>query len=403
MSKIAKTNKQIAIDKLNCLISYLNTYDAQRKLSLQFCIIDDLLVKIFCLLDLRSIATVSNINQHFYNIITNNQNKYGIMNRHWQNICQYLYYERYEAINPNYKTHQWYQFFLELLRLNPSLRTSLQKQCKEGKFDKDGKYMQAAESFCPGTAEFLRIFRRISLSPITLACQNDCPIIFNMYVSQNKAVVNDSIKDMNGYVPPLYLSCTCGSVNMVRYLLNQPNIDINIRHCGGTKSAPLLEACYYGFYEIVELLLSHDKMTTQTINYISPKYQIHVLHHALFFNKNSPGTHSASQSTPNTEFDSRTADLLIRKGNIDVNAKICGIGVQSATSTALHFAITYYNNQQSVYFLDVIKYLLHDCHDKIDVNVTDTFGQTPLDRATRYNQQDVIKMLVDRNCNISHT
>ena len=71
-----------------------------------------------------------------------------------------------------------------------------------------------------------------------------------------------------------------GSLKIVRYLLHEKEnmnrnesynyqIDVNVNHSGSNRmyfDTPLVYACYYGYTDIVELLLNHETMTKNGIN-----------------------------------------------------------------------------------------------------------------------------------------
>ena len=239
-------------------------------------ILDDLWITIFHFLNVKSFVSIQLVCKHFQDLFHNK--KYGMNNKYWERASKQLCC----SIHPNYSTTEWFTFYLQLKQVIDYVR-----------FCTSDRY----------TSLWHDIESRINLNtpcpPIYPACVCDCHLIFDMYVSNHSTVVNTPFYDITKRIistrydfkyydytrhninTPLLVSIEKNMTNMVKYLLIQPNIELNV-HVDQYKSkiwkerngeyseytSPLIVACVYGFYHIAKMLLSHGSMTEETINYI---------------------------------------------------------------------------------------------------------------------------------------
>ena len=69
---------------------------------------------------------------------------------------------------------------------------------------------------------------------------------------------DDFLLNIAKFEPLLITACSRKHINIIRYLLNLPNLDVNIRNI--FNNTPLMLACERGDIEVVKLLLSHPNI-----------------------------------------------------------------------------------------------------------------------------------------------
>ena len=256
-SNVTATRKRVTISSAEIITTDMPPKG--RAILTSYDILDDLWVAIFLFLNARSFIGVQYLCQRFHTLFHNK--KYGLNNKYWERECKDLCC----SITPNYSTTEWFTFYGKLKKVIRYVR-------RERKCNKDGT----------------RINLNTGFLPIYPACVHNCHLIFDMYVFQDSEFVNADFYDISkdtiterdfkcydnrkhNINTPLLVSIEANIVNMVKYLLSQPNIQLNLDKSKVVKrnehskfTSPLIVACIHGFYHIAELLLSHGGINTKT-------------------------------------------------------------------------------------------------------------------------------------------
>ena len=91
------------------------------------------------------------------------------------------------------------------------------------------------------------------------ACICDSVDVVKMLLSDPRVHINR--KDFDGRTP-FGSACSGGSVNVVRYMLTVPGVDVDsVTTYGGGGRTPLIDACYGEHVEVVEALLDSPRIT----------------------------------------------------------------------------------------------------------------------------------------------
>ena len=181
--------------------------------------------------------------------------------------------------------------------------------------------------------------------------------------------VSVNYQDYDKY-SPLFWACYEGNVNVVEKLLEQPDINVNLktRH-GGT---PLYEACNKGYKEVVAKLLEHpDIIVDLGSSYTTPLERAE-----------RDGNADIVQMLRSYEFGVDRRKIAESVKNSDINACCRQDGYNQ-----LHHAILFKNEPK-------IDLLLNN--PNVDVNRTDKKeGKTPLILAVTHDNDDISQKLIE--------
>ena len=211
---------------------------------------DDVLVKLFCLLDIQSFFSINRTSTKFYNLLTSENNKVTI-NKYWESQSKRLCCN----IDVNYQTKKWKQFYFELRRI--FIHCLYLKNKREiHKIDKM-------------TCRNMKLISGKSSNALFEACRYDCPLILAMVTAHHKIQLNSYVPRTGG--TPLLLAIKWKSFNTIDYLLHDANVDINVSdNEARVWSTPLILACQKGLYQVVLQLLARGDITQKTIDYVTP-------------------------------------------------------------------------------------------------------------------------------------
>ena len=149
-----------------------------------------------------------------------------------------------------------------------SIRQNDMKALKKSMKSKLGKNVKLVQTgiliaFKYGNCEALRI---LLTSPLLNLCDDDQPLLHCVVLTSDVKVlqvlladarfdVNRVVGDSDGRTP-LMVACTSGKVEMVKALLNHPELDVNAKDDNREWSA-LCYALHLGTFEMVQMLLNH--------------------------------------------------------------------------------------------------------------------------------------------------
>lgn len=158
---------------------------------------------------------------------------------------------------------------------------------------------------------------------------------------------------------PLYLAVENGHVDVVRVLLDHPDIDVNVKDKYSV--FPLWLAVEYNDSKMVEALLRHSSID------VNAKY---------ICNDHYTSLHNAVEKGY-----LQIVNILLSHPNIDVNMK-----EKYSEGTALHCAATRKN-------LEIVKAILN--HHGVDMNAKNKYNRTPLQEAeeTMWSLKTVVKFM----------
>lgn len=202
---------------------------------------------------------------------------------------------------------------------------------------------------------------------------------YNEYIS----CVNKNKYNYNNHATNiLFECCQYSSLNILNFILNYsyfPNIKLNNQY---TKfyQTPLIVSCIYGYIDIVKLLLNHPNMTQDGIN-MQDKFKQSPLYCTCIKN---------DMIDINDKIRRDIVLLLLNDSRIDANISRYDL------NTPLMCAI---ENELTDIAILLIK------NNKIDINLTNDRDKTALDFANEKNNEKVIKALnrrTDRDAGNCH-
>ena len=282
---------------------------------------DDLWINILFFLTLIDYDTLGNTCHYFQTLFySTDENGHNKMNRYFRFKCHQLCSD----IPPDYKTKNWRNLYKNLRLF---LITHNQIRTAQGYVSKTiDEYTTRSIPFSP--CKIRTKYYITSCIPLLLACSTNSVQLFQMFLHQypeNERNYQAIIPREKG-LTPLYLACEYQSVNIVKYLLSIPGIDVTHTTDEDVESTPLIIASYKGNLDIVNMLVNHASMTLNGINSRTKRNgftALYVAHMDNFVKTRSMNAFAVMK-------------LLVEKG-ADCNIKY-GNGSDGHGSTSLHLA-----------------------------------------------------------------
>jgi len=119
--------------------------------------------------------------------------------------------------------------------------------------------VQAIVNSCEeGTFCGIVMLRRLSTSPLHVACAHGYTAIVTYLLESDRIKVDVNLRDDSGRTA-LHRACHHGKTNIVKYLMElaRAHVDINIRD--NHSNTPMQSACYHGHKDIVEYFMRSDR------------------------------------------------------------------------------------------------------------------------------------------------
>lgn len=221
------------------------------------CLIDDIWINCFILLNVKDFLSVCKTCKHFYKL-ANDKNCVRI-DKYWEYQCQELCADvkDHDFITKDIDWRQLYQILI-----NCFTRDSLRPINKSSYINKD-KY----SSCLPVTIS--KENGLLNAAAIKRAMDQDNLLVFRILTynlsDMNTKLVNTYIYQYYGQVNCLWYCARQNSIKITKYLLSQPGIDLNLAP-SKVSDTPLMIASLRRNDKICELLLNDPRMTKQGIN-----------------------------------------------------------------------------------------------------------------------------------------
>lgn len=363
--KLSKTDVWYAINMGNAVSRFV---DARKSDSTLLLLPDDLLIDIALLLWFSEYHVLSRTCNQFHSLLVSTDvNGIHRLNGHFKHKSHYLCCD----ILPNYKTKNWYLFYKQLslfLIENDQIRTA-----------NDSNISHIIDHDYGNTKDVS--FRNIKgynvdYNPLLLSCKTDHLLIFQMLMLNSSSQNNTKINSDTNNISALYVASRFSSLNMVKYLLSLPDIDVTIQPKNELTTL-LMAASILGKKNIVEMLVNHPTMTLKHINHRT---------------KNGKTALYCAYCSIQKECSPLIIKLLIEKG------ADCNIKYTRYNRTILHQAIMYSYTESGIRQLEVIRLLCcnnYKINANTDVNITTEQDETALHIACILGLEHIVKILLD--------